>query len=60
MNGLDLFSGIGGLTTIAYGTGGRLNPAWVEWLMNYPFAWTELNRLVTPLFQRKQKKHLKN
>jgi DNA (cytosine-5)-methyltransferase 1 len=23
-------------------TGGRLNPAWVEWLMGFPEGWTEL------------------
>jgi DNA (cytosine-5)-methyltransferase 1 len=24
------------------GTGGRLNPTWVEWLMGFPLGWTDL------------------
>jgi len=27
--------------------GGKLNPAWVEWLMNWPIGWTDLNASVT-------------
>jgi hypothetical protein len=27
--------------------GGRLNPTWVEWLMNYPTGWTELKLSAT-------------
>jgi len=30
------------------GRGGKLNPAWVEWLMGVPIGWTELNALATP------------
>ena len=29
--------------TLATYAGGRLNPTWVEWLMNWPIKWTELN-----------------
>ena len=28
--------------------GGRLNPAWVEWLMGYPPGWTDLGASETP------------
>jgi hypothetical protein len=28
--------------------GGRLNPTWVEWLMGYPLAWTDLKPSATP------------
>ena len=44
--------------TLATKAGGKLNPAWVEWLMGYPFEWTELKDSVMPLFQRKRKKLL--
>ena len=27
---------------------GRLNPAWVEWLMGFPEGWTDLEHLETP------------
>ena len=33
-------------TEVAYqekGSGGQLNPTWVEWLMGYPKGWTDLN-----------------
>jgi DNA (cytosine-5)-methyltransferase 1 len=30
------------------GTGGRLNPTWVEWLMGFPLEWTDLKDLETP------------
>lgn len=26
---------------------GRLNPAWIEWLMGYPIGWTELKHSET-------------
>lgn len=29
----------------ALGVGGKLNPMWVEWLMNWPIGWTALDRL---------------
>ena len=32
---------------------GRLNPTWVEWLMNYPLGWTELKPWAMRLFPRK-------
>ena len=40
--------------------GGKLNPMWVEWLMNYPTGWTELNALGMQLCPCKQKKRLKD
>ena len=30
------------------GTTGRMNPAWLEWLMGYPTGWTASNVLETP------------
>ena len=45
-------------TTLATKAGGQLNPQWVEWLMGYPFEWTELNALVMPLFQKQRGKRL--
>jgi hypothetical protein len=27
---------------------GRLNPAWVEWLMGFPIGWTDLGPSETP------------
>ena len=32
----------------AVGNGGRLNPAWIEWLMGFPAGWTDLNVSETP------------
>ena len=34
---------------------GKLNPTWVEWLMGFPLAWTELNASETPSSRRSQK-----
>ena len=28
--------------TVTQGSGGQLNPTWVEWLMGYPLGWTDL------------------
>ena len=28
--------------SMSAGNGGRLNPAWVEWMMGYPIGWTEV------------------
>jgi hypothetical protein len=28
--------------------GGKLNPEWVEWLMNFPIGFTDLKVLATP------------
>jgi len=28
--------------------GGKLNPAWVEWLMGFPEGWTDLEHSETP------------
>ena len=33
--------------TLATHAGGKLNPMWVEWLMGWPLAWTDLKPLVT-------------
>lgn len=30
--------------------GGQLNPTWVEWLMNWPLGWTDLDKLSTEIF----------
>lgn len=46
--------------TLATIAGGQLNPMWVEWLMGYPIAWTELNASVTQWFHSKSKRRLKN
>jgi hypothetical protein len=32
--------------TLATHAGGKLNPMWVEWLMGWPLAWTDLKPLV--------------
>lgn len=29
--------------TLGRAVGGSLNPMWVEWLMGFPFGWTDLN-----------------
>ena len=33
--------------TLATHAGGKLNPTWVEWLMGWPLAWTDLKPLET-------------
>lgn len=35
--------------------GGKLNPQWVEWLMNFPLEWTGLSDWATLWFRSKQK-----
>ena len=47
------------LVTISHGTGGDLNPAWVEWLMGYSIGWTNLGDWETQWFHSKQKQRLK-
>ena len=37
--------------------GGQLNPTWVEWLMGWPLAWTDLKPLETDKFQQWQQQH---
>jgi len=37
--------------------GGRLNPTWVEWLMGWPLAWTDLRPLGMAKFQQWQQQH---
>jgi len=36
------------------GNGGKLNPNWVEWLMNWPIKWSDLNGFNKKEFQRWQ------
>jgi hypothetical protein len=36
---------------IAMGSGGDLNPDWVEWLMGWPIGWTDLQQLEMDRFQ---------
>jgi hypothetical protein len=35
--------------------GGRLNPTWVEWLMNFPLGWTELSASAMQWFRSRRK-----
>jgi hypothetical protein len=37
--------------------GGMLNPVWVEWLMGWPFGWTDLKPLAMDKFQQWQQQH---
>lgn len=37
--------------------GGQLNPAWVEWLMGWPIAWTESAPLATARFRSWRRVH---
>jgi hypothetical protein len=39
------------------GTPGRLNPAWVEWLMGWPLGWTDLKPLAMDRFREWQRQH---
>ena len=34
------------------GNGGKLNPEWVEWLMNFPPGWTDSEPLEMPLYRK--------
>ena len=36
---------------------GRLNPDWVEWLMGFPIAFTELKDSATRKFRSKPQSH---
>jgi len=40
------------------GSGGRLNPDWVEWLMGWPIGWTDLKPLEMDKFQKWREAHL--
>ena len=40
--------------TLATHAGGKLNPDWVEWLMNWPIKWSDLNGFDKQEFQRWQ------
>ena len=37
------------------GNGGKLNPDWVEWLMNWPIKWSDINGFDPKEFERWQK-----
>ena len=39
------------------GSGGQLNPTWVEWLMGWPEGWTELKPLATGKFLQWRQLH---
>jgi hypothetical protein len=41
--------------TLATFAAGKLNPDWVEWLMNWPIKWSDLNGFDTKEFERWQK-----
>ena len=41
--------------TLATHAGGKLNPDWVEWLMNWPIKWSDLNEFDPKEFERWQK-----
>ena len=43
--------------TLAMQAGGSLNPTWVEWLMGWPLAWTDLKPLEMAKFQQWQQQH---
>jgi len=43
----------------ALGSGGQLNPPWVEWLMGWPIGWTGLKPLETDRFQQWLHSHTK-
>jgi len=43
--------------TLASQAGGTLNPTWVEWLMGWPLAWTDLKPLETDKFRQWQQQH---
>lgn len=51
-----------GLANLDDGTGrclgGRLSPMWVEWLMGWPIAWTDLKPLVMDKYRQWRQKHL--
>jgi hypothetical protein len=44
---------------LATEVGGSLNPAWVEWLMGFPPAWTELKDWATPSSRKSRKSSVK-
>ena len=39
------------------GSGGQLNPTWVEWLMGWPIGWTDLRPLEMDKFHEWQRQH---
>jgi hypothetical protein len=43
--------------TLATHAGGKLNPMWVEWLMGWPLAWTDLKPLEMDKFHFVPQQH---
>lgn len=43
--------------TLATHAGGKLNPMWVEWLMGWPLAWTDLKPLAMDKFRQWLRSH---
>jgi hypothetical protein len=43
--------------TFVVGSGGALNPTWVEWLMGWPLGWTDLQPLETGRFRQWLEQH---
>ena len=39
------------------GSGGQLNPTWVEWFMGWPLEWTALKPLATDKFLQWRQLH---
>lgn len=37
--------------------GGKLNPAWVEWLMRWPIGWTDCAASATDKYQQWRRSH---
>jgi hypothetical protein len=42
--------------TLSAQAGGKLNPNWVEWLMNWPIKWSDINEFNPKEFERWKKK----
>ena len=45
------------LADVAHGTGGKLHPAFVEWMQGYPIGWTDCAGSATPGCRSKRPKH---
>ena len=47
----------GALLRLGVASGGQLNPTWVEWLMGWPFGWTDLKPLATDKYRNAGQQH---